>query len=199
MGIPALVGFFGRALARPRRATASGAARHSRGQSLAEMAVALPVFVTLCFGVADGGRAFYYKEAVSNAARAALRAAVTSQAAGNTACASNGGQQVGHIPSVGGDTLNSTILNAAALESSSNGTAASSKIAAASTIVTVTWHCNGSSVYTNSSASSTDPASSGSAAVEVKVQYSFTPITPVIQAAWKDRAIVSDFVGRAEY
>jgi Flp pilus assembly protein TadG len=64
----------------------------ARGQSFAEVALALPLFITLTLGVADGGRAFYYREAVTNAARQALRVAVSQsqQSTGDTACNGKG-------------------------------------------------------------------------------------------------------------
>lgn len=171
----------------------------STGQSLVEFALACPVFLLLLVGVGDGGRAFYYQEAVINAARDALRTAVFSQTSGNTACASHSGVEVGHIPTVAGDTLDTGILNAAALESSSNGSASSSAIVGSGTSITVTWHCSGSSAYTNSTAQSTDPASSTSAAVEVDIHYKFSLITPLAGLVFPNTTIVSDVFGRAQY
>lgn len=65
-----------------------GSRPRSRGQSLVEAAVTLPFILFLALAVIDIGRAFYYREAVSNATRQALRAAVSSnqQATANTAC-----------------------------------------------------------------------------------------------------------------
>ena len=49
-----------------------------RGQSLVETAITLPVVLLLGLGVTDIGRAFYYRESVTNSARQALRMAVSS-------------------------------------------------------------------------------------------------------------------------
>ena len=49
-----------------------------RGQSLVEAAITLPVVLLLALGVTDIGRGFYYKEAVTNSVRQALRMAVSS-------------------------------------------------------------------------------------------------------------------------
>ncbi len=53
------------------------ARRRMRGQSLVETAITLPVVLLLALGVTDVGRAFYYREAVTNSTRQALRVAVS--------------------------------------------------------------------------------------------------------------------------
>ena len=47
-----------------------GAVRSDEGQSLVELALALPILLLLLLGLADFGRAFYYTTIISNAARA---------------------------------------------------------------------------------------------------------------------------------
>src|SRR4030081_1266432 len=116
----------------------------SRGQSLVEAAVTLPSALLWTLGVTDIGRAFYYREAVTNATRQALRAAVSpgQQATANTACASAGagpGAPTGSPPLPPGAVSIATIANLASLESSSNGTPAGSVINGAS--IQVTFHC----------------------------------------------------------
>src|SRR5260370_32744217 len=59
-----------------------------RGQSLVEAALTMPLVIGLCLGIADGGRAFFYREAVTNATRQALRVASQTRAARATACQS---------------------------------------------------------------------------------------------------------------
>ncbi|HEV8669105.1 MAG TPA: TadE/TadG family type IV pilus assembly protein [Candidatus Limnocylindria bacterium] len=44
--------------------------RHDAGQSLVELALALPLLLLILLGLADFGRAFYYTTIISNAARA---------------------------------------------------------------------------------------------------------------------------------
>jgi Flp pilus assembly protein TadG len=163
----------------------------------------LPLFVTLTLGTADGGRAFYYREAVSNAARQALRVAVSSsqQSTGDTACSGKG-----TIPSSVSTTLPAlststifTIANAAALESSSTGLAAGTAISGAT--LTVKWHCSGSKAITNSTATTNDPASTGSDSVEVTITYPFTLITPLVSRLMNNGnpTIGADVFGRSEY
>jgi Flp pilus assembly protein TadG len=50
--------------------SAAGCGRRSRGQSMAELALALPVLILLFLAAIDFGRAFYVWIAVNNAARA---------------------------------------------------------------------------------------------------------------------------------
>src|ERR1700732_4842017 len=146
-----------------------------RGQSLVELALALPVVIILGLGVSDIGRAYFYREAVVNAARQALRVAVLQpqQAAGDTACAGGGSTASlsTTLPPPGGNTL-STIGNQAALESTYTGTPAASAINGAT--ITVTWNCAANKAITNATATSTDPLSTGSAAIRVQITYSMT-------------------------
>ncbi len=51
----------------------------SRGQSLVEFALVLPILLLLFFGVVDGARLVYSYNAVSNAAREAGRTAIINQ------------------------------------------------------------------------------------------------------------------------
>src|ERR1700681_3811108 len=96
--------------------------RH-RGQSLVEAAITLPVVLLLGLGVTDIGRAFYYREAVTNATRQALRLAVspTQQAPANPFCASAGPGPVAVTVNTTlppGATSITSIANLASLESS---------------------------------------------------------------------------------
>jgi TadE-like protein len=43
--------------------------RHGRGQSIVEMALITPIFILICVGILDFGRAFYSYERIQNAAR----------------------------------------------------------------------------------------------------------------------------------
>jgi hypothetical protein len=51
----------------------------SRGQSLVEFALILPVFLLLLFGLFDMGRAVYYWSTINNAAREAARELIVDQ------------------------------------------------------------------------------------------------------------------------
>src|SRR5258708_24011131 len=95
-----------------------------RGQSLVEAAITLPVVLLLALGVTDIARGFYYKEAVTNSVRQALRMAVSSyqQTTANNVCS---GSRSGPfaVPVVSpippSRRAIATIANQAALESSS--------------------------------------------------------------------------------
>jgi Flp pilus assembly protein TadG len=172
-----------------------------RGQSLVELALALPVVLLLGLAVADVGRAFYYHEAVSNAARQALRIAVldVQQATGNTACAGGGSSASlsTTIPPLSGNAL-STIGNEVALESTSTGTPAASAIYGAT--LTVTWHCASNLAITNASATATDPSSTGSEAIEVQITYPMPLITPFLANFVASPIVINaDVQGRSQY
>ena len=61
----------------------------SRGQSLVEAAITLPIVLLLALGVTDMGRSFFYGEADINSVRQSLRIAVSSyqQTTANSVCA----------------------------------------------------------------------------------------------------------------
>jgi hypothetical protein len=61
------------------------ASRRSRGQTLVEFALVLPMLLLFLLGILDLGRAVYAYSTISNAAREAARLAIVSQAQG-TAC-----------------------------------------------------------------------------------------------------------------
>ena len=172
-----------------------------RGQSLVELALALPVVIILGLGVSDIGRAYFYREAVVNAARQALRNAVLQpqQAAGDTAC-SGGGSSASlstALPPASGNTLE-TIGNEASMESTFSGTPASSTISGAT--MTVSWHCASNKALTNTTATSTDPTNTGSASIEVVITYPMTLITPFLgNFVHSPLNIQADVLGRAQY
>src|SRR4051812_30624120 len=49
------------------------ARRHSRGQSVAEFALVIPLFLVMLFGIIDIGRVIWANDALSNAAREGAR------------------------------------------------------------------------------------------------------------------------------
>jgi TadE-like protein len=139
-----------------------------RGQSLVEASLTLPVVLLPALGVTDLGRAFYYREAVTNSVRQSLRIAVSQyqQSTANSICAGTGSGPLAvtvssPIPPAGGAIA--TIANQAALESSKDGTPAGSVIAGAT--LTMTFHClNGASV-TNATGNGLGPTDPGSDSV----------------------------------
>ena len=59
--------------------TIIGRTREPKGQALVEFALAVPLFILLVIGIFEGGRAIYTYNALSNAAREALREAIVHQ------------------------------------------------------------------------------------------------------------------------
>jgi Flp pilus assembly protein TadG len=160
------------------------ARRSGRGQSLVEAAITLPVVLLLALGVIDIGRAFFYREAVTNGVRQALRVAVspTQQATANAVCASAGAGPVAVTvtasPISTGAASIATIANLTALESSSTGTAAGSAIASGS--LAVTFHCLAGVAVTNATSNGGLPSSPGSDSVTASITYTFPVITPLL-------------------
>jgi len=157
--------------------------RKQRGQSLVETAITLPVILLLALGVTDLGRSFYYREAVTNSVRQALRIAVSQyqQTTANTICGGTGGGPVAvsvtsAVPPAGGAIV--TIANQAALESSSDGTPAGSVIAGAT--MTATFHCLNGSPVTNATGNGLGPGDPGSDSVTVTITKRMSVITPML-------------------
>jgi Flp pilus assembly protein TadG len=174
------------------------ARKRKSGQSLVEFAVALPVLLLLLLGILDLGRAFYIREQVSDAARAALRAAVQAgeQATANSACAS-GGRVTVVLPGTGSSI--SGIAAAASISDSPSGTAAGTSLAGAA--LTVTWHCAGGVAVTNATNGGiTDPVNPRSDSVDVVLSYPLALLYPVIQrVAGPTVTIAAHEIGRVEY
>ena len=154
-----------------------------RGQSLVEAAITLPIVLLLALGVTDLGRSFYYREAVTNSARQALRMAVSSYQHGtaDAVCAGTGGGPVAvsissPLPPSGG-AIN-TIATQAALESSRDGTASGSVLAGAT--LTVTFHCLNSAAITNATGNGGPPTSAGSDSITVTISRPMSIVTPVL-------------------
>ena len=153
-----------------------------RGQSLVEVAISLPVLLLLALGVTDIGRAFYYREAVTNSARQALRIAVSpsQHATADAVCAGAGGPSAVTVTTAippGGSSI-ASIVNIASLESSSNGTATGSVISGGT--ISVTFHCLGGAVITNATSNGAGPLDPGSDSVTVSVTYRLNVITPLL-------------------
>jgi TadE-like protein len=175
--------------------------RHRRAQSLIEVALALPVVLILGLGVADIGRGYFYREAVNNAARQALRIAVLQpqQGTGDTACHGGGHEGIltTTLPPASGNALQ-TIGNDVSMESTYNGAPTGTAIAGAT--LTVTWHCNANIALSHSTATATDPSDVNSDSIDVKVSYSMSLITPFLGNFVGNPVVVSTEVqGRVEY
>ena len=156
--------------------------RELSGQSLVEVAISLPVILLLALGVTDLGRAFYYREAVTNSTRQALRVAVSpaQQTTADAVCAGTGGATAVTVTSSipAGSASSATITNNAALESSNNGAAAGSVISGAT--VRVTFHCLAGVAVTNATSNGAGPLNAGSDSVTVSITYNLSVITPLL-------------------
>ncbi|HET7419542.1 MAG TPA: TadE/TadG family type IV pilus assembly protein [Candidatus Dormibacteraeota bacterium] len=155
----------------------------SKGQSLVEAAITLPIVLLLALGVTDLGRAFYYREAVTNSVRQALRMAVSSYQHGtaDSVCSGTSGGPVAvtvmsSVPSGGGAIA--TIADQAALESSKDGTPAGSVIAGAT--ISVTFHCLNGAAITNATGNNAGPLDPGSDSITASISRQMNVITPVM-------------------
>jgi Flp pilus assembly protein TadG len=148
---------------------------------LVEVAISLPVILLLALGITDIGRAFYYREAVTNSTRQALRIAVSPAQQANTdaICAGTGSATAITVSSAipGGGSI-ATIVTNAALESSGNGAPAGSVISGAT--ISVTFHCLAGAAVTNATSNGAGPWDPGSDSVTVRITYSFPVITPLL-------------------
>ena len=161
---------------------AAGRRKTLRGQSLVEVAISLPVLLLLALGVTDIGRAFYYREAVTNSARQALRIAVSpaQHSTADAVCAGAGGPSAVTVTTAippGGSPI-ASIVNIASLESSSNGTAAGAVISGGT--ISVTFHCLAGAGITNATSNGAGPLDPGSDSVTVSVTYRLSVITPLL-------------------
>ena len=154
-----------------------------RGQSLVEAAITLPVVLLLALGVTDLGRSFYYREAVSNSVRQALRMAVSPyqhNTADSVCMGTRGGPLAvtvtSAVPPSGG--LIWTIANQAALESSQDGSAAGSAIAGAT--IAVTFHCLNGVAITNATSNGGPPSNPGSDSITATITRPMNIVTPVL-------------------
>jgi hypothetical protein len=195
----------------PRKTESAGILRslrarlHSRrGQSLTEFALLAPVLIFLTVGVSDMGRAFYFKEAVTNTTRQAIRLAVLPQnhtTVGDYACASFGGHVLRSMPELPRVDAISDLINAAANESS-DGSSPLLQNSNNPTKITLDWHCIGNLAVTNSTAGThQDPADSQSDSIRAQIDYTFSLITPFIGnlVGGQNIHIRSDVRGRSEY
>ena len=137
----------------------------------------------LALGVTDLGRAFYYREAVTNSVRQSLRMAVSKyqQSTADAICAGIGSGPLAvtvtsPIPPAGGAIA--TIANQAALESSSDGTPAGSVIAGAT--LTMTFHCLNGAAITNATGNASGPADPGSDSITASITKRMSVITPLL-------------------
>ncbi len=148
-----------------------------------EAGITLPIVLLLALGVIDIGRSFYYREAVTNSVRQALRTAVSSyqHSTADSVCAGTGSGPVAvtvssAVPPSGGAIA--TIANQAALESSRDGTPAGSAIAGAT--LSLTFHCVNGAAITNANGNGAGPNSAGSDSITATITKPMSVVTPVM-------------------
>jgi hypothetical protein len=137
----------------------------------------------LALGVTDLGRAFYYREAVTNSVRQALRMAVSSyqHSTADGICSGTSGGPVSvtvtdTVPSAGGGIA--TIANQAALESSRDGTPGGSVIAGST--IAVTFHSLNGQGITNATGNNGGPLDPGSDSITATISKQMNVITPLM-------------------
>jgi Flp pilus assembly protein TadG len=148
-----------------------------------ETAITLPIVLLLALGVTDLGRAFYYREAVTNSVRQALRMAVSpyQQSTANNVCGNTAGGPIAVTvasavtPATG---YIATIANQAALESSKDGTPSGSAIAGA--VINVTFHCLNGAGITNATGNGNGPSDPGSDSITVSITKQMSVVTPLL-------------------
>ena len=148
-----------------------------------EAAITLPIVLLLALGVTDLGRSFYYREAITNSVRQALRIAVSSyqHSVADNVCAGTGSGPTAvtvtsAVPPGGGPIA--TIATQAALESSKDGTPAGSVIAGAT--LSVTFHCLNGGAITNATTNGGGPSDPGSDSITATITLPMSVITPLL-------------------
>jgi Flp pilus assembly protein TadG len=173
-----------------------------RAQSTVEVALTAPLLLLLLGGVTDIGRAMYFQESVSSAARQLVQVAAFGDtttgtdshpisSAGLRACQLNPGATQATVarlvPDATGDAI-ATVINRAAMESSPDGTAAASVLnngtGSGATRADLTWNCDAvrTEPLTDAHATVTDPAATGSASFSVTLTYTYLPLTPMFRS-----------------
>ena len=151
----------------------------SRGQSLVEFALVLPIFLLMLFGVIDLARIIYFNSTLSQAAREGARtASVEAYWVGRTGAGCN---------QAGGPVCPTTVadLRADVLEAA-NGMMTIGDIPDASLHLSCDLDTPPSGAWTsptencNSSAARTPGTNAGEALVSVRVVMEIAPITPII-------------------
>jgi len=157
------------------------------GQAMVEMAIVAPVLVLLMLGAADLGRAFYLDIEVTGASRAGVRSAIVAQVTDvGTAVRSEPNSAIPNDAPSWGDTgpggTNDCDPNAASHQCGDPSGCPPSVFSGTRIACFAVRTCglnNGSCTY---GTWGSRPASAPNAAVQVRVVYKMTPVTPAISA-----------------
>ena len=173
---------------------AAGMTRHTeRGQSLVELALVLPIFALVMFGVLDAGRLIYANSVLSQAAREGARLASTEAGrvnSTNAACVGDAGSITSSRPGAQVCPADVPALKAHVVEAVNRMTAGVGAISA------VHLSCNDGDVgdpapvgaWTDSSGGNGCADVSGNSLgatgriVSVRVEHTFQPVTPLISS-----------------
>lgn len=161
---------------RPRRRHA----RH-RGQSLVEFALISPLLFFLAFGMVDLGRAIYYENALTNAAREGARIAILSDNPCNTEYGESSTTNCG-TPTGTGTTVCGAVKAQAGMIGSwscTDGGVLPATGTADTAYVQVDQY-SASTTPCTGTASQTTPRSSGNLPISVTVRYYYRPLTPLL-------------------
>jgi len=146
--------------------------RRTRGQSLVEFALVLPVFLLMLFGLIDGARYVFVSNALSNAAREGARKASVEASwiqKANTSCGTIGGP----VCPADAATLKSHVL-----------TAANQEMAPFGSVTNLYISCDDATPPTGqwtSGTACTSGTKSGQL-VSVRTTYSWSAFTPIISS-----------------
>jgi len=201
--------------ARPRRQA------RRLGQSLVEFALVGPMILLVVFGVVDFGRAYFHQNQLTNAAREGARLAILRDHMCNTVvgpssdCSANAAGMTG--ASVCQAILNEGDLIATGNWHCSEGTSSAGQLPAAGTgaannayveidqfptSASSTTACDATTLPGSSMASNYwyTPRGTGYHSVEVKIDYYFRPLTPLVSGLFPSTFHISATAcARAEY
>ncbi|MHB1523003.1 MAG: TadE/TadG family type IV pilus assembly protein [Candidatus Dormibacteria bacterium] len=184
-----------------------GLRRGSRGQSAVEFALVAPLLFLLIFGIVDFGRAMFYQNEITNAAREGARIAILA----SNPCNMVYGNPAGNCSSSStpaGPTVCSAIAGSATLISNwscTEGGVLPASPRAGWAYVEVDQAasagagCPGATGATDPAAVAT-PRLAGNLLITVTIRYYFRPITPIVGALFPSSFYLSSSVcARDEY
>jgi len=159
--------------------------RRSRAQALTEMAMILPVLALLMLGAADLGRAFYINVEIAGASRAGMRNGVLDAATDIGAAArSEPNSAIPNTTAVWGDTgpggLNADCTSAAQKCGDPTGCPPAVFTGGRLVCFAIRSCILVSGVYNCTGPWGVRPTQGSDQALDVRVVYKFTPVTPLI-------------------
>jgi hypothetical protein len=157
------------------------AGRARRGQSLVEFALVFPIFIMIVFGLIDAGRYVYMNIVLSQAAREGARVAAVEASwigSSNSSCGTTGGPTCPGAVTGASNSLQKDVTDAA-----------NRMVAPFGAVKDVYFSCqpvtatNPPGNWTNTDCAVGNRAPNQNV-VWVRVDLTFTPITPVISSTW---------------